>query len=138
MADRESKEHLAALNRAADRAANAPSFMAYLLAQWGAAEGLTWRQTARRFGCTDDRAHRLALCRRPRPSPEHFVEDIERIGSYVGIDPAALARLVRESDAVEGLRQTRPLHDDAAAVGLLMAALDRVQEHSPSDSGGSQ
>ena len=109
--------------------------MAHVLATWGEAEGLTWTQAATRLGCTDDTAHRLALCRRPDPSPDRFTRDIERIASYVNIDPDSLARAVREADAVQALRQTRPSTDtDDAATGLLMAALDRLEREASENS----
>ena len=122
---------LAALYRAADRAATEPSFMAHVLETWGKAEGLTWTQAATRLGCTDDTAHRLALCRRPDPSPDRFSGDVERIAAYVNLDPDTVARAVRKADALQALRRTRPSTDtDAAATGLLMAALDRLESES--------
>jgi hypothetical protein len=124
----------ASLRRAADRATSAPFFMAYVLAQWGEAEGLTWIQAAARLGCTDEAAHRLALCRRPNPSPKRFSDDVQRIAAYANIDPDDLARIVREADAVQSLRQTRPVSNaKAAAAGLLIAALDRLEQEAFSD-----
>lgn len=141
MASRESSERFASLRRAADRAATQQSFMAYLLARWGEAKGLKWDEAAEVLGCTDESVHRLALCLRPNPSLGSFAEDVERIASYARIDPGALARVVREVDAVQALRETRPLDDaNATVAGILMAALDRLegeQLDDPSDEDGS-
>lgn len=135
MIDPDLEERLELLRRAADRAATVPDFMAYVLAQWGEAEGLTWRQVAERLGCADHTVHRLALCRRPDPSPERFACDVQRVASYVDIDPDALAQVVRQTDALQALRQARPAADsDAAAVGFLMAALDRLENAASKDS----
>lgn len=118
------------LYRAADRAATVPDFMAYVLAQWGEAEGFTWRQAAERLNCDDHTVPRLALCRRPDPSPERFARDVERIASYVDIDPDVLTQVVRQTDALQRLHQVRPAVEPAAATGFLMAALDRLGEAS--------
>lgn len=135
MIDSDHEECLELLHRAADRAATVPDFMAYVLAQWGESEGLTWRQAAEHLGCADHTAHRLALCRRPVSSPEHFAGDVQRIASYVDIDAGALARVVRQADALQALRQARPgTGPDAAAAGFLMAALDRLEDPSSKDS----
>ena len=135
MIDPDHEAHVELLCRAADRAATVPDFMAYVLAQWGEAEGFTWRQTAERLGCVDHTVPRLALCRRPDPSPARFARDVERIASYVDIDPDALALLVRQTDALQRLRQIRPTAEpDAAATDLLMAALDRLEDASSEDS----
>lgn len=128
MADSDNAKHSNFLTRAADRAATTPGFMAHLLGQWGATEGLTWREAARQIGCRDHNVERFALCGRPRASANHFAADIESIASYANVEPSALARFIRQADAVQALSESRPLHDDAAAAGLLIAALDRLQE----------
>ena len=137
MTDPDYAASLASLRRAADRAASVPLFMAHVLTKWGEPEGLSWIQAAAQLGCNDDTAHRLALCRRPDPSPERYFDDVQRIAAYAKIDPDALARIVREADAVQGLRQSRPASDaNGAATGLLMAALDRLEREASDDSSG--
>ena len=135
MIDSDHEERMELLRRAAHRAATVPHFMACVLARWGEAEDLSLRQAAEHLGCTEHAVHRLALCRRPDPSPERFSADVQRIASYVDIDADALAQVVRQSDALQALRQARlGTEPDAAAAGFLMAALDRLEDPSSEDS----
>ena len=136
MLDRDSDgQRLASLRRAADRVSTNRSFMAYLLARWGEIKGLSWSEAAERIGCTDDTIHRLAFCRRPDPSADRFADNVEHIAYYARIDPGVLARLVRQVDAIQALRETRPLRDASAAEArILMAALDRLEDEPLNDS----
>ena len=133
MSDAEDATPPALLQRAADRATGLPLFMANLLAEWAQAEGLDWRQAAERLGCTESTAARLALCRRPDPVPESFAEQVRHIAAFVEIDPDALANFIREADAIARLRRVRTAEAD---IGLLMAALDRLEHEDGSSEGG--
>ena len=83
----------AALQRAADRAATRPGFMAHVLAQAGKAQGESWSQVAACLGCTGASARQLALCREPQPG---VGQDIVRIARYARADAGALARITSE------------------------------------------
>jgi hypothetical protein len=133
MSDAEDATPPALLQRAVERAVGLPLFMANLLAEWGEAEGLDWRQAAERLGCTEFTAARLALCHRPDVGPESFAEQVRRIAAFAEIDPDALANFVREADAIGRLRRARTAEAD---VGLLMAALDRLEQEGGSSEGG--
>lgn len=101
---------------------------------------------ADRLGLDRPRLQRLLLCKPPVPS--RFAGDVRALAEYVDADPAALAAVLREVDAVGALRGQRhqPLQlGDAdaggsgadagagsgggASAGLLAAARDAADDH---------
>ena len=129
MANDDYASRMKSLNRAADRVALTPTFMAHVLAKWGETQGLPWRKVASQIGCTEENAYRLALCRRPAREADRFAREIRTIADFVGVDMSALANIVREVDATTAIRRVVPSAEQASsAAGLLMAALDRLED----------
>ena len=111
-------------------------FLASALALYARSERLDEQGLARALGCPPATLTMLRLCRRPRPEPAAFREDIERIATRFGIDAGALARIVRRADALEGLRAAGSAGVERDDAGLLMAARDREDEKPPEDGPG--
>lgn len=113
-----------------------PFFLASALAEYARSEGLDSSELAAWLGCSAAILPRLALCRRPRPSP-YFQADVDRIAARFGVRPDALARVARRADVLatlrrpatrdEGVKGSGPATEDRAA-GLLMAARDRAED----------
>jgi hypothetical protein len=115
----------------AQRAGQDPFFLASALALYARSEQLDDPGLARELGCPPATLTLLRLCRRPRPEPAAFREDVGRIGARFAVDADVLARIVRRADALEGLRaasSATTVRDDA---GLLLAARDRDDEEPP-------
>ncbi len=110
-------ERLAAFAR---RVADDPFFLASALRDYAQSEGLDDAGLAARLGCSAETLDRLRLCRRPRPEPAEFRADVDRIAERFGVDPTALAEVVRRADVLAELR-----HAGAGGAGTLMAARDR-------------
>lgn len=109
-------ERVAALAR---RVGHDPHFLASALAAYARSERLDERGLAAALGCAAETLAPLRLCRRPRPEPPAFRDDVARIAARFGVDPAALAQVVRRADALDALRR------GVADTGLLAAARDR-------------
>jgi hypothetical protein len=107
------------LRRAAERAAQRPSFLAATLLPYARAEALDDDALARRLGCAPEQLPRLLLCRQPRPAPGAFRTDVERLADAFGLDVALLANIVRQASALA--RLAAPEADGA----WLAAARDR-------------
>lgn len=118
--------------RAVERATKEPFLLAHLLDVQGATLGGHWLDAAAKLGCTTESAVRLALCRRPDSTKADFAEQIRQIAAYAGIDADALAQFIREAEAIQSLRQTRPHSGTTNEIeGLLLAALDRLDRGTP-------
>lgn len=74
--------------------------------------------------CREAALRDLALCRRPATSSPAFRSDVERIASYVGLDAARLAQILREVEAAAALRAAT-VRSEQGVRGLLLAARDR-------------
>jgi hypothetical protein len=114
------------------RVENDPFFLASALADYARSEHLDNEDLAAALGCAVETLGPLRLCRRPRPDPGLFKQDIERIAARFGVDADLLAQAVRRSDALSSLRRAA-----TGGRGLLMAARDRqAQEDVPSAGDG--
>lgn len=107
----------------AGRVRSDPFFLAQALDDYASGEGLDREQLAERLGCPLETLSLLMLCRRPRPAPSLFREDVQAISARFGIHSDVLARAVRHSDVVSAMRRTV-----GSEQGLLMAARDRNRE----------
>ena len=114
------------LARLARRVEDDPTFLASALKQYALSEGLDGRGLAAALSCPVEALARLALCRRPRPTPPWFRQDVDRIATRFGANADALAAIVRQADALDRLRGI-----EADERGLLMAARD--QDAPPTD-----
>lgn len=127
-------ERLAALAR---RVESDPGFLAFALADYARANGLTDSALAERLGCSPERLPAIRLCRMPRSAPSQFQADVDRIADAFHINAAVIAEAVRLSEALLAVRR-RPGHagtlkaaEDQA--GYLMAARDRADEEDDDD-----
>jgi hypothetical protein len=92
------------LTDAARRAQNRPAYVAWVLAQVQAREGLSDEALAGRLGIATVDLPRLALCLRPRP--DQWDADLAQIAARFGLAPEPLAALLRAVEAPGG-----PRHD---------------------------
>ncbi len=104
----------------ARRVQSDPFFLASALADYARSEGLDEQGLAVVLGCPVETLGPLRLCRRPRPEPALFRQDIDRIASRFDVKIDVLAEAVRRSDALSSMR--RGAKNER---GLLMAARDR-------------
>ena len=114
------------LRRAAARAATRPHFLAHALLVYRTHHGWDETQLADYLGCPPASVPLLGLCRRPRPQPGHFRDDILTLSQRFALDPAPLATLVRLVDALEALHAGSQA--GALDAGLLAAARDRAAD----------
>lgn len=117
------KEPSPAIRRAAERAADQPFFLAGVLRAYQAAYHWDDTTLAAFLGCTVEDMPRLALCRRPRATPAEFRADIQHLMARFGLHADNLAHLMREVDALAGIKQ-RPVQIEGTQ-HMLRAARDR-------------
>lgn len=116
----------------ARRVGQDPYFLAFALAVYARSERLDEQGLAVTLGCAVESLVPLRLCRHPSSEPSAFRDDVTRIATHVGVDPAALAQVIRRADALEALRQ------GMGNTGLLLAARDRCDQGFPDDENGNQ
>jgi hypothetical protein len=87
------------LRRMAEHASADPFFLGWALAAYQRRHGLDDAALARQLGANDSAVVvALRLCRRPGNEPGRTeAEDVATIAERFGIDPAALAGVVREA-----------------------------------------
>ncbi len=135
------------LERFAQRLRQQPAFMAYVLQRVMTYERIDEEQLAMRLGISLANLTRLALCKRPRPEPEHFSADVQAITKYTGANPTELMRILRTLDTLEAFQEGLPAQpiaepgEEAAAPHPalqpgLMAARDRAEEEEEYKAGG--
>lgn len=117
-------ERLESLKRAAQIAQGDPFYLAGLMEVYQHMEGMDSSSLARYLGCLPDTLPRVALCRRPDPSPRRFRADVEAIARRFGLKADHLANLVRVTDAFRHFSTSQ----GAAPLGNLMAARDRQDD----------
>lgn len=111
--------------RAAQSAARRPDYLAAVLAVYQRQEGLDDAALANRLELPVAELPWLRLCRRPRS--DHFAADIEAITARFKLNALALARAVRQVDALAKLAQV-PVD---AEVGWLAAAREHDVPYDP-------
>jgi transcriptional regulator with XRE-family HTH domain len=116
-------ERIAALAR---RVEDDPFFLAAALKIYRESEQMSDNELAREIGCSTNALPLVALCRWPRSMPPAFQRDVEQIAARFGLNPAALAQVVRRAAALSALRD-----GPAAEAGLLLAARDREPAPTP-------
>lgn len=119
------------VQRALQRAAADPFFLASALEAYRSLNGLEGTALADYLDCSMEDMTRLAFCRRPVTDAMAFRQEVEQIATYASVSADRLAQLLREVDSLETLRKsatTRP--------GFLMAARDRVDEEGPAKDDG--
>lgn len=97
-------EYTPSLTRLAELARTRSEFLASLLAVYQEQKKLNDQQLAEFLGCEVAALTHLALCQRPRPFPD-FRHDVERIALHVQANPLQLAKLVRDAESLEDMRQ---------------------------------
>lgn len=93
------------LAAAAKRAANDPMFMGFLLASHRPG-AFNLAEIATEFGTNEASVVALALCRRPRQSPELFAKDVYAIAAHSGIPAERIASVVRRADGLAAMRSS--------------------------------
>jgi hypothetical protein len=112
-------EYRPSLANLAQLARTRPGFMASLLDIYQKQRQLNDNQLAEYLECTVEDLTHLALCRRPRANSE-FRQDVEHIAQHVHANATQLAKLIRNAEAYESLR-------DQAHHQSFLAARDREQ-----------
>lgn len=107
----------------ARKAENRGGFFGTVLIAVAAANKTTVADVVSSIGCSSENIPRLALCKVPRESAEHFAIDVRQISEFVGCCAGQLANVVREYHAIEAMRRYDPgdSHHDI----MLMAARDK-------------
>lgn len=121
-----SAEEEGLLKRAADRAAQRPAYMAWVLSQYVSNQGISPTELVAELRSSQRATTSLALCLRPRP--DRFVDDVNAMTAKFGVDGVTLARIVKHVEAIEAMAGR-----SAAASGTLMAA--RVRRVTDPDKG---
>jgi hypothetical protein len=121
---------MAPLRRAAELLASNPAFLAGVLLPLARTEGWDDSALGARLGCGETGLARVLLCRRPRPDPEGFRADVERVATRFGLEARRLTELVRLADVVVALGA-----GGETSASLLAAARDR--EPTPKEPEGS-
>lgn len=119
------------LDRLARRAESEGFFLASALAEFARSQRLDEPQLAQALKCSIETLTSLRLCRRPRPEPRLFKQDIDRIAVRYGVDAVVLAQAVRRADTLESLRRGA-----RSQSGYLAAARDREKPERPAESDG--
>lgn len=101
-------------------------FLSSAMQDYASSERLDGARLAVVLGCGVDDLGPLGLCRRPRPGPDTFGDDVQRIARRFGVSADRLAEMVRRSDALIALR-------DAESEDVMAAARDRPPRESPRD-----
>ena len=104
---------------AALRAGEDPAYLGWCVRRYQAAERVSPAMLAAQLGGRVESLSRLSLCLRPRP--ESFAADVRAIARYHSIDEAALARIIRLSEALATMQTS----GGDATKGLLLAARAR-------------
>lgn len=112
-------ERIAALARRVERD---PFFLAAALRDYARSEGLDEPALAVLLACPVGTLAPLGLCRRPRPDPPLFRQDVDRIAACFAVRADRLAEVVRRADALAALRR-----EATSEQGTLMAARDREE-----------
>ena len=115
-----------ALPALARRVRHDPFFLASALAIYAESEAMDDQQLAAQLGCTGDTLVPLRLCRRPRPEPPLFRQDVEVIAERFGLHADVLAAAVRRADVITALRR-----EAEGSQGALIAARDRRDDQPP-------
>jgi hypothetical protein len=110
------------IDRLARRVEADPFFLASALAEYARGQRLDECGLTDALGCSLETLTRLRLCRRPRPEPGLFQEDIDRIARRFRVRADLLAQAVRRADALATMRRAT-----APEGGLLAAARDREE-----------
>jgi hypothetical protein len=106
------------LKIAAERAAQHPAYLGWVLSQFMTSQGISSTALATHLACSEEMMPRLCLCLRPRAT--QFGQDINAIASTLFIDGCALARIVRQVEAVVAMAE-----GGLTDRGTLMAARTR-------------
>lgn len=114
------------IERLANRVAQDPFFLATPLQIYATGEGMDDAGLCTLLGCGQETLSMLRLCRRPRPEPPLFAQDVARIAERFALSADLLAEIVRRADAIGALRQA-----GITARGALIAARDRQDEETP-------
>lgn len=73
-------------------------FIGHALAAQRQTQRIGVDEQARRLGLSLELLARLALCRTPRP--DHYSQDLKRVGRFVGLTAEAVQQLLAEADPV--------------------------------------
>lgn len=121
-----SRTNQALLLNAAERAAQRPEFLGWVLVKHMANCGIDSKALAASLRCTPDTMPRLFLCRRPRS--EQFAQDIAFISARLSIDGGVLSRIVRQVESITAMTANM-----LPEVGTLLAARTRPESETSVD-----
>lgn len=117
------------LSMLAHRLSNDPSYIAWVLRSFQNQERMSDQQLEERLRISPRMLTRLALCKRPDSNSPDFGQQITKISRYVAIDPTDLAKMIRQVESLEALRNIpdKTVKENLTSFksGLLAAARDR-------------
>ena len=114
-----------AVHDLARRAAADPHFLAFALAEYAHRETLDEAGLMVALGATAEALASARLCRTPRPDPDGFRADIDRIAAKFGLNRDVLAKAARHGLVVAELR--RAAAESPAVAAPFLAARDRAE-----------
>lgn len=114
-----------AVHDLARRAAVDPHFLAFALAEYAGREALDEAGLRAALGATAETLAAARLCRTPRPDPDGFRADVDRVAAKFGLNRDALAKAVRHGLVVAELR--RAAAESPAEAAAFLAARDRAE-----------
>jgi hypothetical protein len=120
----DSGQSRAFLRLLAERATSNPAYIAWALREYAESEGEDLTQILSRLGIAEDDRSDFMVCL--RPTGERFAETLHAIVSRFMVDELALASMLRQSEVLTALRDSRTASADA---GFLLAA--RMREPGP-------
>ena len=116
---------------AAQRAAQRGFFLASAFRLYQSMRDVDDASLAQQLGTDVGTLDRLRLCRRPSVEAEGFRAEVQTIAHRFGVEPLALAQLLRELSSLEAMRSA----DEGQSSAVLMAARDRERAKRKKDKG---
>jgi hypothetical protein len=101
----------------ARRVSDDPFFLASVLKVYAESEAMDDEQLAAQLGCGTETLVPLRLCRRPRPEPPQFRQDVEVIAARFQIRADVLAGAVRRADEASSGRESGHAHGGPRSSG---------------------
>lgn len=105
--------------------AKSPDRVGYWLARHLTTEQLVISTLAEKLGTSESGLSQLALCL--NPNPETFAEDVLAIASHCGVNPTALANLLRQEQTLAVWAAPPTPAEPSSSAGWLLAAHDADQ-----------
>ncbi|MXV14342.1 hypothetical protein [Hufsiella ginkgonis] len=116
-------DKLMLLKSAYEKAAQESKFLAHTLESYIQIEGITQAEAIDAIGSTQEIYYKLGLCLLPIPSAQNYLEELNKICSYLNITAINLNKIIKRVDSINKFRDSGTSEN-----GFLAAARDRTKE----------